>query len=77
MTAEIVDLAAHRPGDPNVNLGNGAREVVQTYLDRVHSARVMARVHAEPADITEALYDHDHFIAWLWQEGFKIVPVGE
>lgn len=74
MTAEIIVLPVVRTERSD---GNGAREVVQVYLDLVHSARVMARVHADPADITEALSDHDHFIAWLWQEGFKIVPVAE
>lgn len=74
MTAEIIVLPVIRI---ERNDGNGARELVQTYLERVHSARVMARIHADPADTTEALTDHDHFIAWLWQEGFKIVPVGE
>lgn len=72
MTAEIIVLPViYKEHDT----GNGAREVVRTYLERVHSARVMARVHADPIDITEALTDHDHFLAWLWQEGFMIVPV--
>jgi len=74
MTAEIIDLPVVRV---ERIAGNGARETVQVYLERVHSARVMARVIADPVDVDNALSDHDHFVAWLWQEGYKIVPVGE
>lgn len=43
--------------------GNGAREKVKEYF--------------EQEGIPDFAIDEttDHFLAWLWSEGFKIVPV--
>jgi hypothetical protein len=55
--------------------GNGALDIVRDYLERVHAARVMARAILEDLEGLDALPDGDHFLAWLWEQGFKIVPV--
>lgn len=70
MTAEIVQF-------PEPPKGNGAREVVRDYLDRVVPARTMAKLFVSEFEGLDALPDVDHFLAWLWEQGFKIVPVGE
>lgn len=57
--------------------GNGAREVVKDYLERIHVARTLARCVADPVDVAAALPDEDYFLAWLWSEGFKIVPLDD
>jgi hypothetical protein len=51
------------------NLGNGAREVLQRYFEEwsseewPHHGLKLGRV--------------DHMLAWLWVEGFKVVPCTE
>lgn len=71
MSAEIVDLSARRL-PPS---GNGALEVVRDYLTRVHPARTMARLFVESFEELDVLPDADHFLAWLWEQGFKIEPL--
>jgi hypothetical protein len=72
VSAEIVSLNDRRrpPED-----GNGALAVVRDYLARVHPARVMARSIVDQAEIDAALPDADYFLAWLWEQGFKIEPI--
>ena len=63
MTAEIIDLAAHRePTSP----GNGAREALVQALLAVFSRD--AQDHCVGCDA-------DDVLANLWFVGFKIVPV--
>jgi hypothetical protein len=46
------------------NLGNGAREAMQRYFAEWPSQELeLGRV--------------DHMLAWLWVEGFKVVPCTE
>lgn len=77
MSAEIVNLSDRRVVDGG-NDGNGALLVVGDYLRRVHAARVMARSILGP-DVEfeglDMLPDPDHFLAWLWDQGFKIEPL--
>lgn len=74
MTATVLQF----PEQPPPNDGNGALSVVRDYLERVNPARVMARAILEKGDGFEgldALPDPDHLLAWLWEQGFKIVPI--
>lgn len=71
MTAILIQF----PEQPPPNDGNGALEVVRDYLDRVHTARVMARVFVDDFDGLDALPNGDHLLAWLWEKGFKVVPL--
>jgi hypothetical protein len=77
VTAEIIDLPRRHPvGNP----GNGALDAVRDYLERVNPARVMARSILEKDESFEgldSLPDADHFLAWMWDQGFKVVPVVE
>lgn len=73
MTATLIQF----PSPPPPNDGNGALDVVRDYLDRVHAARVMARLFVEEFEGLDALENGDHFLAWLWESGFKIVPLEE
>ena len=80
MTADIVDIAGRllslgKITEPPNNSGNGALEVVTDYLTRVHPARVMARLLVDDFEGLDVLPDPDHFLAWLWEKGFKIVSV--
>lgn len=77
MSADIIILPIVRvecePGPPNA--GNGALEVVRDYLERVHPARTMAKLFVDDFNGLDALPDADHFLAWMWEQGFKVVPV--
>jgi hypothetical protein len=46
-----------------MNKGNGAREKIIEYFEQ----------EGIPAEVCPETTDH--FIAWLWVEGFKIVPL--
>ena len=61
MSADIIEFA--KRGEPQDNPGNGAREVIAEYF----------------ADAVPMLFmsHEDHFLAWLWERGFKVVPVAE
>lgn len=72
MSAEIVDLASRRPPS---NPGNVAIEVVRDWLERVHPARTAARLLVDKAESDAALPDADYFLAWLWDQGFKIEAI--
>lgn len=66
MTAEIIHLPVIRvERDLAENVGIGARDAVGQYF----------------ADCGEPLLlflpREDHFLAWLWEHGFKVVPVVE
>jgi hypothetical protein len=58
--------------------GNGAREVLQRYFAEWPLARwrdqldLLGRVRQE-----FELRRVDHMLAWLWVEGFKVVPLSE
>lgn len=74
MPAHIIQFPMPEPP----NGGNGALDVVRDYLGRVNPARVMARSVLGRGDVFEgldALPDGDHFLAWMWEQGFKVVPV--
>jgi hypothetical protein len=71
MTATLIQF----PEQPPPNDGNGALEVVSDYLERVHPARVMARAILDEFETDDALPNPDHLLAWLWEQGFKIVPL--
>jgi hypothetical protein len=59
--ADVIQLDEHRqPPNP----GNGALEAVNRYLKAFPD--LVAHTQAD---------DGSHFLAWLWQEGFKVVPV--
>jgi hypothetical protein len=60
---------------PEPPKGDGALEVVRDYVDRVHPARTMAKMFVDRAEVGEIMPDGDHFVAWLWEHGFKIVPI--
>jgi hypothetical protein len=60
---------------PEPPKGNGALEVVADYLERVHVCRTIARGMVSKEESDDALPDADYFLAWLWSEGFKIVPI--
>lgn len=62
---------------PEPPKGNGALEVVRDYVERVHPARTMAKVFVEQSEASDIMPDADHFLMWLWEHGFKIVPVGD
>lgn len=49
------------------NLGNGAVPVVREYFDK--------RPGMPPLPENAKLNRGDHFLAWLWVQGFKVVPV--
>lgn len=53
---------------------NFALRAVRDYFERIHPGRTTARVFVSPEEAAEALPDADYFLAWLWSEGFKIVP---
>lgn len=59
---------------PTASPGNGALEVVGEYFDRVHPSRVMARAMVDGPEF-DWLPDSDHFLMWLWENGFKVVPL--
>jgi hypothetical protein len=65
------------PEQESINEGNGALEVVADYLERVHPARVMARAIMDEFETGDALPNPDHFLMWLWDQGFKVVPLEE
>lgn len=70
MTAEIVDLAAHRlPGDTTVivvpNRGNGAREAAIDIALKLPSETTLP----------ESEVWADWLLAALWSRGFKVIPV--
>lgn len=69
------DNVVRFPTPPTPPAGNGALEVVRDYLERVHPARVMARGIADQEDIDAAMPDADHFLAWLANGGFAVVPI--
>lgn len=74
MVAHVIQFPTKEPPSN----GSGALDVVRDYLDRVNPARVMARSVLGRGDVFEgldALPDGDHFVAWMWEQGFKIVPV--
>jgi hypothetical protein len=80
MTAEIIHFPERTPKQPPPSEGGGALDVVRDYLARVNPARVMARAVLDKGDGFEgidALPDADHFLAWLWEQGFKVIPVDE
>lgn len=62
MSAEIINIGGRRPVE--ATSGNGAREAIRQYF----------------ADCGEppALFfpREDQFLVWLWDRGFKVVPVG-
>ena len=64
MSAEIVELAAKRkPPNP----GNGAREAILAWLE--------APPVTNPVDAEFFSVSADALLAWLWTEGFKVVPL--
>ena len=65
MTGKVVDLAARRPPP---NPGNGAREALLAVAE-------FALV--EPTRPSETLLGRtaDALLAYLWVEGFKVVPL--
>lgn len=68
MSAEIVDLAAHRSGDPAVaapRVGNGGRAVVIEIALTLPAA----------ATLGEAEMWADWLLMELWSRGFKVVPL--
>lgn len=76
MVAHVIQFPVKEPPDE----GNGALDVVRDYLGRVYPARVMARLVLGRGSVFEgldALPDGDHFVAWMWEQGFKIVPLVE
>lgn len=62
---------------PEPPKGNGALELIEDYFSRIHPARVTARMFVSKEEAEAALPDPDFFLAWLWSEGFKVVPVSE
>lgn len=56
----VVNLADYRAP------GNGGREIVERYF-----AEFMEESPVPIADVIRA----DHFLLWLWGEGFKVVPL--
>lgn len=52
-----------------------ALRAIRDYFDRIHPGRTVARTLVSKEEADEALPDADHFLAWLWSEGFKITPV--
>lgn len=80
MSGDVISFLRVKIGhseDPT-NPGNGALSAVRDYLERVNPARVMARSilgKDEEFEGIDALPDADHFLAWMWDQGFKIVPV--
>jgi hypothetical protein len=53
--------------DAYSNPGNGAREALQRYFDE-WPHRPAARGELELRRV-------DHMLAWLWMQGFKVVPL--
>lgn len=53
---------------------NGAREVIQRYFDEDTFQRYVSEACA-PTGNGEGLCAGDHLLAWLWVEGFKVVPL--
>ena len=68
MTAVLIQF-------PEPPKGNGALEVVRDYLARVHAARTMAKAIVDDFEGLDVLPDGDHFLAWLYEQGFKVVPL--
>jgi hypothetical protein len=74
MSAEIITLSDRRSIDGG-NAGNGALELMRDYLGRIHPARMAARSLVDKAESDAAVPDADYFLAWLWDQGFKIEPI--
>ena len=55
--------------------GNGAREALREYFGEIHSDRSKARPGFAAATAQGDLSDEDYFLAWLYNEGFKVVPI--
>ncbi|WP_448043769.1 hypothetical protein [Bradyrhizobium liaoningense] len=54
----------------------GALEAVRDYLDRVHPARGHGETDCGAFfDGSGELPAGDHMLAWLWERGFKVVPI--
>jgi hypothetical protein len=63
---------------PTRNTGNGALELVRDYFDRVHPARGHGATDCgEMTDGTGHLPAGDHFLAWMWERGFKVEACGK
>lgn len=57
----IVELASRRMTSP----GNGALEKMREYFSTDHNW----------PDHIPAMTEADYFLAWLWMEGFRVVPL--
>lgn len=68
MSAEIIILQNALNDNDEPRPGNGALEVVRDYFDRVQPAR------CEGIDELPAA---DNFLAWLWEQGFMVIPIPE
>lgn len=61
---------------PRQSAGNGALEAVRDYFDNVHPARGNGATDCGAfLDGSGALHTGDHLLMWLWERGFKVVPV--
>lgn len=66
MSADIVDLAARRP---QPRPGNGGREAISDYWKNYAAQNQICDCSGWSGMMT------DNLLAFLWNEGFKIVPL--
>lgn len=64
MSADVVQFPVHE--------GNGAREALERYWREMDASFWIRTLPDQP---DKELPPWDHLLAWLWAEGFKIVPV--
>lgn len=68
--ANVIKFPAKVP-DP----GNGAREKVDQYFNEDRYFNYLYGKIVEGQELEPKLNQTDHFLMWLWSEGFKVVPL--
>lgn len=68
MSAEILQF-------PEPPKGNGALGVIKHYFELIHPARMCAKMLVDQQELSTVLSDEDYFLAYLYAQGFKLVPV--
>lgn len=71
MTAVLIQFPTQELPNP----GNGAVEIVRDFFDNVYPACITSRLHSTAEQNAAAMHDGDHFLAYMWAAGFKLIPL--